>query len=95
MVQITNDEAMKLITRANALAAQASLLATEILVCISDQPSVNELMPTLRKTNDVEGIKELMKKANEIKKRQMRKAQRVKRAKKVKAEEAPKTEEAK
>lgn len=88
MVQISNDEAMKLLTRVNALAAQASLLSTELLTCISDQPKGNELVPTLRKTNAFEAF-------NEIKKRQMRKAQRIKRAKKVKAEEAPKAEEAK
>lgn len=93
MVQISNDKAMKLIASANALVAQASLLSTEILACISDQPKGNELVPTLRKTNDPKILKKFLTTAKKLKK--MRKVKRGKRAKKVKAEEAPKAEEAK
>ena len=93
MVQITNDKAMKLIASANALVAQASLLSTEILECISNQPKGNELMPTLRKTNDPKSLKKFLIAARKQKK--VRKVKRGKRAKKVKVEEAPKTEEAK
>lgn len=93
MVQISNDKAMKLIASANALVAQASLLSTEILACISDQPKGNELVPTLRKSNDLKSLKKFLIAARKQKK--VRKAKRAKRVKKAKVEEAPKTEEAK